>query len=103
MLIDIGAKGAADERNVAKNWDLILGFLHIFTHQSTQHHRLAVGHADACGDFARAEHRLINHVRSELDGHRCWNNTTNGINADCVNGAAIIDEALKLYHLRNQV
>ena len=30
VLLDIGAKGPADERNVAKNWDFILSFLNVF-------------------------------------------------------------------------
>jgi len=34
MLLGVGAKRSADERNVANDGNLILTFLHVFTHQS---------------------------------------------------------------------
>src|SRR5207247_10797315 len=46
--------------NVAKNWDLILSFLHVFAHQPAEHHRLSIVNADARGHFACAEYWLVN-------------------------------------------
>ena len=67
MLIDIGAEEPADDRNVAQDRGAILRLLHVFPHQTTKHHRLAVPNAHARGNFARAEDRLIDDVRREHD------------------------------------
>src|SRR6266540_1498909 len=103
VLIHIGTKRATDERNVPQDGDLILGFLHVFAHQPTQHHRLSVSNADARCHLARAEHRLVDHIRGELDRDRSCDDAPNGTNTDCVNGAAVINETLKFHDLRNQV
>src|SRR5437762_10003735 len=68
VLLDIGAKRSADERNVANDGNFILGFLHVFTHQSTDYDRLPVINADTRSNLARAEDRLVNHIGGKLDG-----------------------------------
>src|SRR5438876_3492724 len=94
MLLHIGAKGAADQRNVPYDRDLIFSFLHVFPHQPAKHHRLAVINADTGRYLARAEHRVVNDVRCELD--RLRNRySSRGIDADCIARAAIIDETLE--------
>src|SRR5438552_2562883 len=102
VLLDIAAKGSADERNVADDGSFIFHFLHVFAHQPAEDHRLPIINADACGHFARAEHGLVYDVRRELNrlGNR---NSNSGVHAHCKNWAAVADEALKLHDLRNQI
>ena len=69
VLIDVAAKGAADERNVANDRSFILGFLHVFPHQPTDNHGLSIINTNARRYFACAEYRLINHVRRQFN--RC--------------------------------
>lgn len=70
VLIDVGAKEASNQWDVANYWSFIFGLLHVFAHQSPEHDRLAVPHTNARGYFARAEHRLVDHVLSEKNRHR---------------------------------
>src|SRR5205823_226735 len=65
-------------------------------------HRLPVIDTHAGGHFARAKYRLVDHVRRELNGLRN-RNASDGVDADCINRAAVIDEALKLDDLRDKV
>src|SRR6266481_5096836 len=75
VLFDIGAKGSADERNVANDGNFILSFLHVFTHQSTDYDRLPVINADTRSNLARAKDRLVNNILSKQ-------NLRNGCSAD---------------------
>src|SRR5262249_22476272 len=67
-----------------------------------KHYRLPVPDAHARGHFTRAEHRLIDNIRSKLN--RLRNRYAgNAINTDSINRAAIVDEALELHNLRDEV
>src|SRR5437879_13859589 len=101
MLIDVRSKGPPDKRNVAKDGSLILGFLYVFTHQPAEHHRLPIINADARGHLTRAEYRLVDNIRGELNrlGGR---NSTHGTRTYGVYWTPVIDDALDLDDLRNQ-
>ena len=71
VLFGIGAKRPANKRNVANDRNLILRFLDVLAHQPADDHGLSIINAHARRHFACAEHRLIDHVRSEFDGNRC--------------------------------
>ena len=101
VLFGIGAKRSANKRNVANDRNLILRFLDVLAHQPADDHGLSIINAHARRHFARAKHRLIDHVRGKFDGNRCCNRTSNDVDTNCVNGAAVINEAFKLYDLRN--
>ena len=102
MLFDIGAKRSADEWNVANDRHFIFCFLHVFTHQSTKDYGLPIINADARGHLAGAKHRLVNHIWRQLNrlGNR---NTSHGIDTHCIDGAAVVDKALELHYLRNEI
>src|SRR5207247_2531527 len=102
VLLRIRAKCSADKWNVPYDGNFILSFLHVFAHQPAKHHRLPVINANTGRDFACAKHGLVYDVRRELNrlGNR---NTNSGIHTHRKNWATVIDEALKLHDLRNQI
>ena len=105
VLFRIGAKCSADERNVANDGNLILRFLDVLAHQPANHYGLPIIDTDACRHLARAEDWLVNDVSGQLDrpGNGDTGNTSNGIDTNCIDRAAVVDEAFELDDLRNQV
>ena len=71
MLIDIGAKGPADDGNVADDGCFILYLLHVLAHQPADDNRLAVPHTDVRGHLARAENGLVDHILGEQNCRHC--------------------------------
>src|SRR5437763_10835940 len=101
VLIDVGAEEASNQGNIADDRDFIFCLLHVFTHQSTEHNRLAVPDTYARGHLARAENRLVNHIISEKNGRN--RHATNIIRIHSKDSTAVINETFELDHLRHQI
>ena len=69
MLVGIGAEKSSYERNIPDNRCSIFGFLDVFAHQPAEYDSRSVINAYTRSDFARAEDRLINDIRSN---NRWW-------------------------------
>src|SRR5579862_7451972 len=109
VLIRRGAEEPAENRQVAEERNLVIHFLDVLAHEAAEHDGRAIPDGDAGRDLACAEDGLVDDVLGQHHrsvggacgrGNRAAQAEQGGV--DGGDGAAVVDEALKLDHLRNK-